>query len=115
VNREGVGLVPARREVAVAAGNRERSGRHVLTGCASVIEQDKQNWLSSQLDRRLSQSLCHVRLLIGNLIGAVGMTPRVRGLLANVDHFLPPWLYLRRPPELKELNSVPVARNQRGR
>jgi hypothetical protein len=48
-------------EVAMATGDRERSGRYVLAGRPPVIEQDKQDWLSVHIDRRLSQSLRQVR------------------------------------------------------
>src|SRR5260370_28645692 len=59
VNREGFGPVPPRRDVSIAARNRERPGRHVLTGRSSVREQDEQDRLAAQLDRRLPQSPRH--------------------------------------------------------
>jgi len=74
-------------EVSMAAGDRERSGCHVLAGRPAVIEQHKQDRLSADINRRLSQSLRQVRLLVGNLTRPVGMTPRVRGLSPNVDPF----------------------------
>lgn len=59
VDGEGFGEVAPRREVPIATGNRGRSGRDVLAGCPSVIEQDKQDGLSPHVNRRLSQSLSH--------------------------------------------------------